>query len=246
MYCPAVSLAPCSNKKTDFLHYSTAERQMTIKNTLLFLWFESWCMWSNADANHLELFKLLFFTFSCYFLFIISATFLREQISCLSEWMGFDLKQSGHKTERFLVSLFTSKGWRWNWGCVRKAFTPAASWASSIPSVKGGEGRNGAQGTFTALCSAGFGMLGWLEFAHIPDLSGKRRLSCTQLQSYALCTPKQIRGFVFSLDFSLAAGKKNISKDSKRKLQAGNSVSPKCSKQGKLDLGKDAKWEQMW
>lgn len=134
MYCPAVSLAPCSNKKTDFLHYSTAERQMTIKNTLLFLWFESWCMWSNADANHLGLFKLLFFTFSCYFLFIISATFLREQISCLSEWMGFDLKQSGHKTERFLVSLFTSKGWRWNWGCVRKAFTPAASWASSIPS----------------------------------------------------------------------------------------------------------------
>lgn len=117
---------------------------------------------------------------------------------------------------------------------------------AAFPLVIGGEGRNGAQGTFTVLCSAGFGMLGWLEFAHIPDLSGKRRLSCTQLQSYALCTPKQIRGFVFSLDFSLAAGKKNISKDSKRKLQAGNSVSPKCSKQGKLDLGKDAKWEQMW
>lgn len=31
---------------------------------------------------------------------------------------------------------------------------------AAFPVVIGGEGRNGAQGTFTVLCSAGFGMLG--------------------------------------------------------------------------------------
>lgn len=90
---------------------------------------------------------------------------------------------------------------------------------TAFPLVIGGEARNGVQGTFTVLCSAGFGMLSWHEFAHIPDLSGKWHLSCTQLQSSALCTPKQIRGFVFSLDFSLAAGKK---KNKYQRIVKGN------------------------
>lgn len=113
-------------------------------------------MWSNTNANHLELFKLIFFTFSCYFLFVISVTFLREQISCLNEWTEFDLKRSEHKTE--FCFLIPRAGDKIEVVYTRLLLQQGAG-PTAFPLVIGGEAKNGVQGTFMMLCSAGFGML---------------------------------------------------------------------------------------
>lgn len=75
-----------------------AERKMTVKNTSLFPLFESLCVQSNACANHLELFKLIFACLVAIFCLKFVIKFLRKQLFLfMSKWMEFDLVQSGQK-----------------------------------------------------------------------------------------------------------------------------------------------------
>lgn len=71
---------------------------MIIKNTSLFPWFENLCVQSNASVNHLEIFKLIFACCVTILCLKFAINFLRRQkFLLMSEWMEFDLVQSGQK-----------------------------------------------------------------------------------------------------------------------------------------------------
>lgn len=108
-YSHTVSLLPSMTmEQICLLLYSWEENDY--QNNSLFPQLENLCVQSNASANHLELFKLLFACCVTILCLKFAINFLRKQkFLLMSEWMEFDLVQSGQKIWNILLKYSSSE-----------------------------------------------------------------------------------------------------------------------------------------